>query len=362
MIKAYDMNNSNKLVPESVVDTLEVVSNTDWNFQNSKVDLDIPKFTPKEHVRMVELNREYNKKLVSLGLAKSRSAIKDLDRIDVRSMLDIGLNDLSTGDIPIDAIQSVQDQHVELGINTWREQVGVYSTIPCFSEGVLLIAKNRYIYWNIKSVDILDDEVSAKIFLKEYVGFDDLWVCSTEGVAEFVGLGYREDSDVKYLADIESDIPTSEFTWSKDDIRLWNKLIQFNRQLTERLKNFDTTTFEEVVKIFIKLITIVNFKLSQEKPVADRKANKKINRVEYVESMQPKRLVRNISGITFTSVKPPKSSSRETVIHYKVASWKARGGFRHLKDGRIVPFKESIRHRKCLTPTDNVPTSIITVK
>lgn len=324
--------------------------------------LRLPNLTKANNERLFELNKIYNKKLVELGKAKTRSQIKDLDRIDVRGMLDIGIDDLKSSDFPSDAIEEVQAILKTQGIDEWREQVGIYSTIPCYSEGVLQVAAHRYVYWKVVSIEIEEpDDINVKIFLKDYRAFGSIFQPGTEGIAEFVGLWYADHHEVKTLSDILFDIPEEQLNWSKEDIAIWKKLYAFNSSLDNKIAEFGTSAFEEMVKAFTKLITMVNFKLSQEKPVADRKANKKIVSVEYVEGKQPKRLIRNISGISFQSEKPPKSSTKETVIKYKVASWKARGGFRHLKDGRIIPFKESIRHRKALLPNDNVPVSVLKV-
>lgn len=49
----------------------------------------------------------------------------------------------------------------------------------------------------------------------------------------------------------------------------------------------------------------------------------------------------------------PKRATPDTVRKWKVPSWKARGGVRRMRDGRLIPFKESIRHRKALMDKDN---------
>ena len=55
-----------------------------------------------------------------------------------------------------------------------------------------------------------------------------------------------------------------------------------------------------------------------------------------------------------------KLPTKETVIRYKTAVWKSRGGVRRLKNGKLIPFKESIKHRKYLKDTtENIPQSVI---
>lgn len=320
-------------------------------------------FTANEDRRLSQMIREYNKALVSKGYAKSRSQIKNLDRIDIRGMLDFNLEDLTGSDIPTDSIEKLREELKKQNIEEFRSKLGIYSSIPCYSEGVLQITSNRYIYWKVESIDLTDEsEVEATIFLKDYMANNDVWQPSYEGTAKFIDTYFYIDSEYKNMSEVLSNTEVIEsLSWDQTDLGIWKKFKKFNRSLEEYIQKFETTQFKELVKVFIKLITMVNFKLSLEKPVADRKANKKIH-ATYIEDQQPKRLIRTIGGISFSSVKLPRSSCKETVIKYKVASWKARGGFRHLADGRIIPFKESIRHRKALLPAAEVPTSILKVK
>lgn len=76
-----------------------------------------------------------------------------------------------------------------------------------------------------------------------------------------------------------------------------------------------------------------------------------------------KKIVRTVGGIKMTSPKPPRLPSADSVIHYKTVVWTARGGVRRMKNGKLVPFKESVRHRKCLQKVDDqVPQTTIRLK
>ena len=79
-----------------------------------------------------------------------------------------------------------------------------------------------------------------------------------------------------------------------------------------------------------------------------------------------KRLVRTVgTALKITSEKPPKQPTPATVIKYKTPVWTARGGVRRLKSGKLVPFKESVRHRKCLqdkTQNQNIPASTLIIR
>lgn len=65
----------------------------------------------------------------------------------------------------------------------------------------------------------------------------------------------------------------------------------------------------------------------------------------------PERRVRTIGVIKVTSADIPRKATMDTIRKYKVAVWKARGGIRRMKDGRLIPFKECIKHRKALEGT-----------
>ena len=121
-------------------------------------------------------------------------------------------------------------------------------------------------------------------------------------------------------------------------------------------------------KYFSNLIVVANYELWLNKPKAIRE--KKAEEKQHVKktsvadeaASQPKKLTRVVGGIKMQSAKVPRFPTKESVVHYKTAVWKARGGVRRMKDGRLIPFKESVRHRKCLQKDNDVPANHLILK
>ena len=314
--------------------------------------------------RREAVQKEYCQELIKRGLAITRSELKSKDRIDVRPMLNNGEDDLTSNELPTNAILKLKEEYNKnIDFNVWKSVTGYYCQIPCYSEGSLQLTSHNYIYWKILTLDMSTG--ITKIYLKNYVAYDSCWLPAVEGIAEFHADWNCYFEDTKTMSDIMKLIPVSEFLWSKEDKLIWNTLVKACEDFDENLyKQYETTMFKNIVSAFIKCIIITNYKLSQTKPVADRKSTNRKYTTAAITVEQPKKIIRTIGDIVFSSVKPPKSSSKETVIKYKVASWKARGGLRHMKDGRVIPFKESIRHRKCLNTDQatNVPVSVLKVQ
>lgn len=130
--------------------------------------------------------------------------------------------------------------------------------------------------------------------------------------------------------------------------------------MVERLQqHHNTNNAYELAKLFTHFILLANQELYMNKPKAIRKNAKSTKAKRIVETdtsvQQPRKLVRTVGKISMQSEKPPKMPTRETIVHYKTAVWKARGGVRRMKNGKLVPFKESIRRRKCLQGIDEAP-------
>ena len=70
--------------------------------------------------------------------------------------------------------------------------------------------------------------------------------------------------------------------------------------------------------------------------------------VSDISENMPKRIIRNVGSMRISSEKIPKVPSPETVTHYKVAVWKARGGIRRYKNGKVTTFAPCVKHRQCL--------------
>ena len=92
--------------------------------------------------------------------------------------------------------------------------------------------------------------------------------------------------------------------------------------------------------------------LNKPKAVRKKSAGNAVKKtaVSDISESMPKRIVRNVGSMKISSEKVPKVPSPETVTHYKVAVWKARGGIRHYKNGKVTTFAPR-RQRKAASPT-----------
>ena len=323
-----------------------------------------------------QIQREYNKALIEKGLAMSRSQIKKLNRIDVRPLLfDDDDNGKDSFQIPFKRIQNLMEKDGSSDdFQKYSDKHRFFGMIPCFQEGCIQITRDRYIYWKIKDINIKSSEEnhSMKIFLKDYIAYENYWQPGTEGImsVKYVFGNGQEPitiSDCKLFSDIFRQISPTELRWNKSKADFFKDTVITMADYTEekQAKHNMTDNFMSLCVIFQGLITIINYRLYKNKPVADRKANKAKTKIiaQTVDTKQPRQLIRNVGCISIKSVKPPRHPSEETVIHYKVASWTARGGVRHMKDGRVIPFKESVHHRQCLKDKQtDIPTNIIRVR
>ena len=95
-----------------------------------------------------ELLREYNDALLCAGIAMSRAEIKTKNRIDLRGLCTYekykGKADEKNRIPDIDGKRLMSEF---LYSNYW------YCYIPCFSEGVLQLNTDRYVYWKVAKVD-----------------------------------------------------------------------------------------------------------------------------------------------------------------------------------------------------------------
>lgn len=351
------------------------------------------------------LLQEYNLALIDKGYAIRRGELRKLDIIDLRQVLTYNqkpyqqqtnkhmLPDLLTASYRLDKVL----------LDSW------YHLIPCFHHGVIQLNDARYIQYEILKIDTIANTLDIRI--KDYARIDDIWqigvqttihydchimtlntnplVETKNAIYEMLGIDLSEDNtkDMEFLtnsiinwfitkyatntdtityADIYHLIPLSEFRWTDSQKKSWeNLVVHYAENNIERLKQSDTSPAKELTKIFTYAVLLSNKLLQDYKPKAVRNSNPQTKRTVIADksSEQPHKLVRTIGPIKMTSIKPPKLPSEETVVKYKTAVWKSRGGVRRLKNGKLVPFKESIKHRKCLQDvTKDTPQSIIKLK
>ena len=329
-----------------------------------------------------ELLREYNDALLCAGIAMSRAEIKTKNRIDLRGLCTYekykGKADEKNRIPDIDGKRLMSEF---LYSNYW------YCYISCFSEGVLQLNTDRYVYWKVAKVDTTENAMD--VFICDYNRIGGVWQMgvSTDVHYRFwdvdkVRERYTVDT-VRYVTvsggvNVQLDncreyskiyrlLPMDSFSWSEKEREIWNKFIA-NAEADEKqnLSLKGSNSCYELSKIFTHFVMLSNQELWLNKPKAvrsGRSTSETVRKTKVGERKDVKKIVRTVGGIKMTSPKPPRLPSADSVIHYKTAVWTARGGVRRMKNGKLVPFKESVRHRKCLQKEDDqVPQTTIRLK
>lgn len=318
-----------------------------------------------------ELLRTYNSKLIEKGIGMSRAQLKKKDLMDLRDICKYQKSYLENPDSKIPVIDSNAITDEFLQENYW------YDYIPCFNEGVMQINTARYIYWKMNEVDVINRKLD--VFIRDYFRSNDVWQVGVSAnlISIFPDIQTSrlksDDSlemdikDYQLFSDIYRFISYDELHWTKPEIDIWEKFTIAYAENTEKrlLNKYNTNNAIELAKLFVHFVLLSNQELYFNKPKAVRNSSKSktVKKQVVVESNNaPKQITRVVGRVTMKSIKVPKMPSAETVIHYKTAVWKARGGVRRMKNGKLVPFKESIRHRKCLMKDEEVPRTVLKFK
>ena len=309
-----------------------------------------------------DLIRTYNRELIEQGFGIRRSALRKKDLIDMRSILDLPQEKWLAPDHYL-----TDEEKAFARENFW------YSIIPCFTEGVLQINDARYIYWNIKELKV--KEHAMTIMLHDYMFQDGSgWNPGVSGTLdlEFDSEVYDmyvhlEDNDFQCFSDIYTMLDYKEiFRGDKESIHIWEDyIIEFAKMSEAEFKERGTDNVREMLKLFVNYIVKVNYMLSKNKPVTKRSSSNKTVKSEIDKTVvaEPKvtideRKVRTIGNMSIHSKDIPRLPTEQTIVKYKVASWKTRGFIRTLANGKKVPVRESVHHRKCLTDDGTKPVTI----
>lgn len=335
--------------------------------------------------RQAQLVQEYNQTLVGKGLALSRGALKRMDLIDMTAVIDTPTQ--NTSEVPHAVIFDNPDYVQYLSGISGADMF--YHAIPCFTKGVVQINRDRYIQFEIRRIDIPGKTMD--IWLHDYGVYGNIWSPGVSGTlrAQFfedqrVQLSTLEDglllfTGLYHVLDFKKDLH-----WSKSDVQIWeNIVVAYSRSAEAGFEQAGTNNVQELGRILLRYVALLNYFLMLNKPKAVRKPRKRpvepskdkdVSQPGQTQNddsgqaespaepipKQPERLVRKVGMITITSAKIPRESTERSVAKYKVAVWKARGGVRRMKDGRLIPFKESVRHRKALMNADGtIPQSVI---
>ena len=233
-----------------------------------------------------ELLREYNDALLCAGIAMSRAEIKTKNRIDLRGLCTYekykGKADEKNRVPDVDGKRLTSEF---LYSNYW------YCYIPCFSEGVLQLNTDRYVYWKVAKVDTTENAMD--VFICDYNRIGGVWQMgvSTDVHYQFwdadkVRERYTVDT-VRYVTvsggvNVQLDIcreyskiyrllPMDSFPWSEKEREIWNKFIA-NAEAGEKqnLSLKGSNSCYELSKIFTHFVMLSNQELGLNKPKAVR--------------------------------------------------------------------------------------------
>jgi hypothetical protein len=298
------------------------------------------------------LNNEYNKKLIEKGYCFSRDELKSKNRIDVRKLAD--LTDTEPTHVPSFSASPTREEFIS--------QTGWLSCIPCFNEAVFRVNTFRYIYYRVENID--SEHKNYKVFLHDYLYSHGEYTCGAFGRAciQFSDNMHKtavSSADVMLFSEIYRLLSQEELGWGNMQMDIWNTLtVQYADEVQQQLKTqHNTNQFQELVKIFVAVTTIVNEQLYLHKPSRPiRKSNAlskdKINTTNAANSSQPEKVVRNIGIISITSAKPPKMPTERSIVRYNVAEWETRGHIRTMKSGKQIYIQPHINHRHALEDKD----------
>lgn len=332
------------------------------------------------------LLREYNRKLVDIGYGMKRSVFKKLDLIDLKSLPVSRKGSLT--EMPTFTIIS-DKEYADYVNSIFSENLSedmildnaLCLLIPPFTEFGFCFTPNRYGYVKVNGIDMV--EHTMDITVQDYTVNKvlSLWVPGTKCNAR-ITLSHNRPASLfdmdSYVAEINTSdavdphminhiISADDLGWNEREKRIWYYMDEmYSKPTMDALAENVRSSYVELVRYLLLAITISNYMLYGNKPVIQREPKEKKSSVPVKDNVSvdqtplPERRTRTVGMITIKSVKPPKRATPNTVRHWKVASWKARGGVRHMSDGRVIPFKESIRHRKALAGKD-VPKDILPV-
>lgn len=310
--------------------------------------------------RRKELMVQYNDALVEAGMVLTRSRLKELDTIDLRPLLALDKDDRT----------AVPQIPVPDGWHDFIKEYGMYACIPCFKEAVIRFNTGRYLHYKLTDVNM--ENKTFTVCLHDYIAYPGNFSTGVYGTMDFV---FTDDSfvesrahdDVMLFSDIYRSISCDRLGWNGHDKKLWNDVIvKFADEITRKLHEMhQTNQFQELCKLFISLVTVTNLTLANNRVKRPKKPKTTVStkrETVKAQTVPPEKLVRKVGMISVKSEKPPKMPSEKTIVHYRLASWKAKGYIRTLKSGKKIYVGESVRHRHCLNQEEHVPVNVLKFK
>lgn len=302
-----------------------------------------------------KLIKEYNQKLTELTLAMRRSELKKLNMIDVRPLLDLDMDYVDSADLHSDCILKDLDKD-----QAFMGPGSFFSMIPCFEKGVIWCNTNRYIYFEIKELDV--ENKTCAVFLRDYAGCKSGWTPGVYGTMQLFeeekGLSFLPNfAEEHNMSNVYRELSQEQLGWNDRQMKIWTtRALKLADEADKKIASeFEfSSQFEQLSAFFLVLLARINRTLAQNKvsrPVGEKRS-KRTCMVDADSPEQSKKHVRMVGKMAITSEKPPKLPSYETVVHYSTASWPTRGFVRTYKSGKQVYIKETIHHRKCMENTE----------
>ena len=301
-----------------------------------------------------ELHRQYILALIDNGYGLRRSQLKAKDQIDFTPLISANTeSEINYVNYPV----LYSEEYLEyLRKISEDKELSFCHAVPCFQDVAMRINKKRWIHVKTKEIDTENHNIT--IFIQDYA-IQAVW---TPGISGTGILSFNDDSVAilrpqNDVTDINAicKLYTENMPW-----KTWQKksFIQVNEYVCKKFKDKsekeNADSFTKFFAIMIKFIGLANYMLTRERPKLIREPREKKPASNSSMSKTDTPLApavlrtRTVGLVTFKSEKVPKAPNTESIRHYKTAVWKAKGGIRHMKDGRLIPFKECVKHRKVL--------------
>lgn len=342
------------------------------------------------------LCREYNRKLIDIGFGMKRSVFKKLDFIDLKALpVTRNGDNIQMPSFNITSDKDYVAYFTKLFLDSTADDVldnALCLLIPPFTEFGFCFSSTRYVYMKVNEIDMV--EHTMNITIQDYtvnmsLSSTAVWTAGTKCNAQ-ISISHEQDApafspnsyvvtitalDAVNPHDINNIIPLSEMGWDNKSKELWHIMDEhYSKKVMDILAETGRSSYIELVRYVLLSCAISNYMLYVNKPVIQREPKEKDQPASTADGQMPgtkdageskplpKRRTRTVGMITVKSTKPPKRATPDTVRKWKVATWKARGGIRHMKDGRMIPFRECVKHRKALSGQPDTGMLPVTLK
>lgn len=303
------------------------------------------------HSNVERLNKmfvEYRNSLMEEGIIPDYDKlVNDLDFIDTQKITDPCL--------PKEEAERVSE--LDEKIYEYICKKGIYALIPCFTRGRLRVSSAIDVIWEVEKFDIHAESYVMRVTV--YADLSSVGVNIIVPLVSFrINIGTDENSEVAItgaekiyaVSELYNQISLKRFrNWTQLDRKAWiqtfGKLFRFLEPSGDIAMSMEYINYMST--IIFRAFAGANYFLSQgrRKVVASEK-------VEEVNAFDPAaqaaRKVRTVNMVSFASVGIPKTYTKRTIAHYKVAAWTVRGHTRTLSNGKVIYIPPRVYHRHCM--------------